>query len=170
MPRGTVLSARRAAAALAAAVLVMAGCAETAPSRGQVGNVKLVTATEEPGVGRALVTAFLFTPDGIKVGDSAVVYGAGNEVQTDFDEYQIDLVDRRGRVLGQYGIQDPRNVILEKQGWLERPSASHIARFPFKPDATAIRVLDGRRKVLAHAEISQLVESFCKAHTGQQEC
>jgi hypothetical protein len=163
-----MLSLRAAVLLLAAAAA--AGCAETAPSRGQVGNVRLVSQMDEPGVGRAVVATFVFTPDGIKVGDSGVVWGAANEVKTDFDDFAIDLVDRRGRVLAQYGIKDPRKAIIEKQGWLERPAASHVARFPFKPDAAAIRVLDAKRKVLAHSEITAIVEEFCRAHPGAHEC
>jgi len=163
-----MLSVRAAFVVLALAGAV--GCAETAPSRGQFGNVRLVNQTDEPGVGRAVVATFVFTPDGVKDGDSGVVFGAGNEVKTDFDDFTVDLVDRRGRVLAQYGIKDPRKAIIERQGWLERPAASHVARFAFKPDAASIRVLDAKRKMVAHAEITPLVEEFCRAHPGLHDC
>ena len=169
MPRRSMLIVR--VCMLAAAVAWVAGCATEEPrSRPQVGNVQLIDSNTDARVPHALVVELIFTNEGVQPGTQLIVDGAQQPGRSEEVDFRVNVVDRAGRVLSEYGLADPRKVIVERRGWVMMPQAVHAARFPLSKDAAAVRLFDARGQLLARADVEPIVTTFCREHPRVKGC
>jgi len=175
--RSTLSQLVRSLAALLPILLV--GCAATgrvqekpaeAPRTGQVGNIMLVDNTARTSGDKVIVAVFHFAPDRVYSREVIATFGPNRPARTDARDYVFQLVDRQGRVITEYGIWNPRKVVVEKQGVVETPEATYAARFPFDSRAREVRLLDSSGNVVATTQVSSVVSEFCARLKQDKDC
>jgi hypothetical protein len=155
------------------------GCAGTtgikekpaeAPIVGQVGSILLVQDTNTAGGDKVLVATYLFRAGQVQPREAIVTFGSGKVPRSEAGDFRLQLMDRQGKVSAEYGIWNPRKVVVEKQGLAEVPEAIYSARFPFNAHAWEIRVLDPQGNVVARTDIGSVIREFCSKLREDKDC
>ena len=102
-----------------------------------------------------------------------IVPGSGNIPYSQKCDFQFELVDVEEKLLARYGIWNPRLLIAdedEKTGFVEVPTATFVARFPFNANAREIRVLDAQGKIVTSKDVRSAIKAFCDKHRDHPDC
>ena len=142
----------------------------SAPTRGQVGNITLVESTAQVGGDKVIVATYLFRAMAVEPKEAMVAFGSSKIPRSEAKDYQVILVDHQGNVLAQYGIWNPRKLVVEKQGLVENPEATYSARFPFDARAKEVRVLDSQGVLVAKTEVGSVIREFCAKLKHDKDC
>jgi hypothetical protein len=141
---------------------------------GQQGSILLV---DEPSQAQPMqqvfVAAFQFKGDTVEAQELRIVAGTGKIPYSQKCDFQFELVDVEENLLAKYGIWDPRILIAdedEKTGFVEVPTATFVARFPFTANAKEIRVLNAQNKIVAGKDVRAAIKEFCGKHKGHPAC
>ncbi len=82
----------------------------------------------------------------------------------------IRMLDGRGTLLGEQGIDDPRIAYVE-EGIVIRDSVNFSVIVPFQRDLATISLVNGTTGAgMIAADVSGSVNGFCKEHTGDPDC
>jgi hypothetical protein len=158
--------------------LMITGCATpelterpaAADEDGLIGTVRLVGELNEAPEDRTLVAAYRFAPNVVESIAAYVVPGAGGLPRSEFGDFRIALVGLNGEIIGEYGIRNPRRLLVERHGMIEIPEALYVARFPFDLRAREVRILDRKGKVLATTDLQPALREFCRSAAGDEVC
>jgi hypothetical protein len=161
-----------------ALALMLAGCVTdevrerpaSAEEDGLVGTIRLVVELRELPEEKTLVAAYRFAANTVEPIEARVVPGAGGMPRTESGDFRIVLLDRDGQALREYGIRNPRRLLVERHGMIETPEALYVARFGFDARAREIRVLDRKRKILATTDLLPAMREFCTTATADEDC
>lgn len=137
---------------------------------GMVGGIQLVRDPVLTGGGKVVVASYRFAADGVQAREAIVAFGATNTPRTDTTEFTFQLLGAQDRVLAQFGTLDPRRVVVEQEGLVQQPEVIYAARFPFNPDARAIRVLNNQGVELARTDLVAVIREFCAPLEQDREC
>lgn len=141
---------------------------------GQQGSILLLEKGDQAlPVEQVFVAAFQFTEEKIEPQELLVVPGSGNIPYSQKCDFQFELVDVEEKLLARYGIWNPRLLIAdegEKTGFVEVPTATFVARFPFSANAKEIRVIDATGKMVASIDVRSAIESFCTKQRNHPDC
>ncbi|MGK2962234.1 MAG: hypothetical protein ACSLFK_08820 [Gemmatimonadaceae bacterium] len=141
-----------------------------ADETGMVAGIQLVRDPAFTGGGKVLVASYRFAAEGVQAREAIAAFGATNVPRTDTAEFTFQLLDAQDRVLAQFGTLDPRKVVVEQQGLVLQPEAIYAARFPFNPNARAIRVLDNRGAEAARTDLVSVIREFCAPLSQDRDC
>lgn len=141
---------------------------------GQQGSILLV---DEPSQAQPMqqlfVAEFQFKGEKVEAQELRIVAGTGNIPYSQKCDFQFELVDVEENLLAKYGIWDPRILIAdedEKAGFVEVPTATFVARFPFTANAKEIRVLNAQNKIVASKDVRAAIKKFCEKHMDHPDC
>lgn len=154
----------------------VAGCARNTsqPSgAGQTGQVAGILLVRDPAQGtgdKVIVASYRFTAQGVEARETMVAFGPANLPRTDASEFRFQLIDRQGAVRAEYGITDPRKVVVEQQGLVEVPEAIYVARLPFNSGAREVRVLNAQGAAVASTDVRAVISGFCADRKQDKDC
>ena len=118
---------------------------------------------------RAVVLDLSFNNGVVEVIGSRVVnnYPPDNRASRDI---VIRMLDKKGSLLAEQGIDDPRVVYLEEGAALaDKVNFSVIVAF--RTDLATIRLLNGTSGAeMVSADVSGTVNGYCKAHGSDPDC
>jgi hypothetical protein len=151
------------------AALVVVGCAsldgkgrrKVVAEADLVGTIRLAEELGERAEDKTFVAAYRFAANMIESVDVQIAPGDGGVPRNESGDFRVALVDEEGKILGEYGIRNPRKLLIERQGMVEVPETLYVARFPFDVDAREIHILDRRGKVLAVTDLLPAFRRFC---------
>ena len=86
---------------------------------GQVGSIMLVADATQPTGSKVIVATFRFHSGGVDPGEVLVAFGSANVPRTEANDFKLSLVDVGSIALTEYGIWNPRRVVVENEGLVE---------------------------------------------------
>jgi hypothetical protein len=122
---------------------------------------------------QVFVAAFKFKGDEVEAQELRVVPGTGKIPYSQKCDFQFELVDVEENLLARYGIRNPRILIAdedEKTAFVEVPTGTFVARFPFTANAREIRVLNAKKKIVASKDVRSAIKAFCEKHRDHPAC
>jgi hypothetical protein len=118
---------------------------------------------------RAVVLDLSFNNGVVEVIGSRVVnnYPPDNRASRDI---VIRMLDKKGSLLAEQGIDDPRVVYLE-EGAVLADKVNFSVIVAFRTDLATIRLLNGTSGAeMVSANVSGTVNGYCKAHGSDPDC
>ena len=146
------------------------GKTSAGPEFGQVGNVLLAKSAGPVRGAKVIVASFTFTDQGVQPGQVVASFGSPTIPSYTTGDYEMSLRGASGEKLISYPIPNPRVMIVEHQGIVMADSTLYAARFPFRPNAAAVRVSDMQGKQLAVTSVAAVVREFCGRLKDDPDC
>ena len=167
---------RQVAAGLFAALIAQAcqnapvDTAGAAISPGWMGNVYLASGPARESASKVLVLVYLVNSRDVTLTDANVFYGSASRLPVSGKDFLIEILDADARTLATYAADDPRKMIVERQGNVLASEGVLTARLPFDPAVATAQVRNGAGNVVERSELRKIVQAFCAGKTSDPDC